>query len=246
MDFYSSISKYYHLIFPLKEMTVDFLCPKMQQVKVLDVACGDGKYAIELSKRGYDVVGVDLDEEMIDVAKNNLKCVDLKKYNCRFEVANMLDLTTCMNEGELFSQVACIGNSLVHITKKKDIINALKGFYDVTEPKGRLLLQIINFDRVIEESITSLPTIVHEEAKMSFVRKYELDKTSGLIRFMTHLKVEGSLDTFGEVMLYPLQSEELKTMLMDVGYKDIKFYGSFNKEEYDKVTSYAMIVEAIR
>ena len=36
---------------------------------VLDAGCGTGRVAIELARRGYDVVGVDLDPSMLAVAR---------------------------------------------------------------------------------------------------------------------------------------------------------------------------------
>ena len=36
---------------------------------VLDAGCGTGRVAIELARRGYDVVGVDSDPSMLDVAR---------------------------------------------------------------------------------------------------------------------------------------------------------------------------------
>ena len=36
---------------------------------VLDAGCGTGRVAIELARRGLDVVGTDLDQDMIDVAR---------------------------------------------------------------------------------------------------------------------------------------------------------------------------------
>jgi SAM-dependent methyltransferase len=38
-------------------------------VSVLDAGCGTGRVAIELSRRGYDVVGVDLDGAMLEAAR---------------------------------------------------------------------------------------------------------------------------------------------------------------------------------
>jgi len=38
---------------------------------VLDAGCGTGRVAIELARRGVDVVGVDLDEEMLSTARRN-------------------------------------------------------------------------------------------------------------------------------------------------------------------------------
>jgi ubiquinone biosynthesis O-methyltransferase len=41
--------------------------------RVLDVGCGDGKLAVELTKRGAIVVGIDASPEMIDAAKGRPK-----------------------------------------------------------------------------------------------------------------------------------------------------------------------------
>src|SRR5512140_1735847 len=39
--------------------------------RVLDAGCGTGRVAIELARRGHAVVGVDLDADMLAVAKAN-------------------------------------------------------------------------------------------------------------------------------------------------------------------------------
>jgi 2-polyprenyl-3-methyl-5-hydroxy-6-metoxy-1,4-benzoquinol methylase len=41
--------------------------------KILDIGCGTGRHAIELAKRGYDVVGVDLSESQLSKARDNAK-----------------------------------------------------------------------------------------------------------------------------------------------------------------------------
>jgi trans-aconitate methyltransferase len=38
---------------------------------VLDAGCGTGRVAVELARRGYDVVGVDSDDSMLAVARQN-------------------------------------------------------------------------------------------------------------------------------------------------------------------------------
>ena len=47
-------------------------------LKILDVGCGTGRHAIELSKRGYTITGIDLSETQLSRARekaerNNLK-----------------------------------------------------------------------------------------------------------------------------------------------------------------------------
>src|SRR5438874_10808168 len=38
-------------------------------IRILDVPCGQGRHAIELARRGYDVTGVDPSPYLLDVAK---------------------------------------------------------------------------------------------------------------------------------------------------------------------------------
>lgn len=44
----------------------------MKEAKILDVACGTGNVTLPLVQKGYDVVGVDLSEEMLAVAQQKL------------------------------------------------------------------------------------------------------------------------------------------------------------------------------
>src|SRR5215213_4103820 len=45
------------------------LVASFQPASVLDAGCGTGRVGIELAKRGIDVVGVDIDARMLDVAR---------------------------------------------------------------------------------------------------------------------------------------------------------------------------------
>ncbi len=70
-------------------------------LKILDVGCGTGRHAIELSNRGYSVTGIDLSETQLARARqkaesHNLK-IDFQKQDARnlpfnydFDVAIML------------------------------------------------------------------------------------------------------------------------------------------------------------
>ncbi len=72
-----------------------------KSLRILDVGCGTGRHTIELTKRGYTVVGIDLSEAQLSLArekatKENLK-IDFQKHNARnlpfdseFNVAIML------------------------------------------------------------------------------------------------------------------------------------------------------------
>ncbi len=70
-------------------------------LKILDVGCGTGRHAIELTKRGYNVLGIDLSESQIRFAKKRATAENLEidfqvadarnlPFNNDFDVAIML------------------------------------------------------------------------------------------------------------------------------------------------------------
>ena len=55
------------------EREIDF----QKKISILDIGCGTGRHSIELTKRGYQVIGVDLSENMLQKARNNAKEANL-------------------------------------------------------------------------------------------------------------------------------------------------------------------------
>ena len=57
--------------------------------KVLDVACGVGRHALPLAKRGYSVLGCDISELYVGIASREAAGTGI---NARFVVADVRDL----------------------------------------------------------------------------------------------------------------------------------------------------------
>jgi len=80
----------------------DFVTRLLPSGSVLDAGCGIGRIAVELARRGYEVVGVDNDTSMLDVAReHDLAWVDA-------------DLAT-LDLGRTFDLVLCAGNVVVYL-----------------------------------------------------------------------------------------------------------------------------------
>ena len=54
------------------------LCQLKETERILDLACGYGRHALEFAKRGYEVVGVDITEVYIADAKKSTQ--ELGRY----------------------------------------------------------------------------------------------------------------------------------------------------------------------
>ena len=72
-----------------------------KNLKILDVGCGTGRHTIELTKRGYNVTGIDLSETQLERARKKADSYNLKidfqqqdarnlTFNNEFDVAIML------------------------------------------------------------------------------------------------------------------------------------------------------------
>lgn len=86
---------------------------------LLDLACGTGSFSVNFSKNGIDVIGVDMSEEMLAVARENAmdQNADIL-YLC--QKAEDLDLY-----GTVDGAICCM-DSLNHITDKKALEKAIK------------------------------------------------------------------------------------------------------------------------
>lgn len=92
---YDSFVKYYEQIF--KKVGLN---PKL----ILDLACGTGNIAIPMAMLGYDMIGIDLSEEMLGIAaekarENSLDILLLNQDMTEFELYGTVDAAVCALDG---------------------------------------------------------------------------------------------------------------------------------------------------
>lgn len=241
MSFYQEIAKYYDLIFPMDMVTVEFISriAGNQPKEILDIACGTGGYSIELGKLGYHVTAVDLDSQMVENLKTKVSNLDFK---VKFLQANMLDLNNKLEKNS-FETAFCIGNSIVHLDSLAQINDFFIQVKETLKSGGSLIIQTINYDRVISKSIKSLPTIYNKMARLSFERLYRYEKEQNKVYFKTVLSVDNQ-SFENEIPLYPLQYDDAMKMLKLAGFKEIQCFGDFEGKHFDKESSYMMVFHA--
>ncbi|WP_311201095.1 class I SAM-dependent methyltransferase [Brachybacterium paraconglomeratum] len=78
--------------------------------RILDAGCGTGRVGGRLARAGHEVVGVDLDADLIEVAR-------AEQPRGRWEVGNLaeLDLVDGEGEREQFDLEVCAGNVLTFL-----------------------------------------------------------------------------------------------------------------------------------
>lgn len=238
MSFYQQIAPYYHHIFKTNAAQVNFVTSKIpdSESSIVDVGCGIGTLSFELIKHFNNVFGIDMDAEMIQVAVNG------KGDNYPdFKQLSMLDLTTHFNKDSM-DGIICFGNTLVHLDSLDEITDFLIQAKTVLKPNGKLLIQIVNYDRILSKSVKYLPLIENDE--ILFERNYEFQKLENKIGFNTRLKVKSTNEIIeNSIKLVPILKNELTLLLNNAGFESCNFYGDFKKDDYS-IDSPALIIEA--
>jgi ubiquinone/menaquinone biosynthesis C-methylase UbiE len=104
--------------------------------KILDLACGYGRFTIPLAKGGYDIEGLDLSPNLLKKAKNDAK---RSKIPIKFIEGNMTKLP--YNE-KSFDAIICMWSAFIELTKEEDQIKALKEMLRVLNERGFAFIEI--------------------------------------------------------------------------------------------------------
>ena len=101
--------------------------------KILDIGAGTGRFVIPFAKKGYDAYGIDISENILQIAKN--KARDLP--NLHLEKANAKNIPFPDNYFDFITSYRV----LVHIPDYEIVI---KEIYRVLKPGGYALLEFNN------------------------------------------------------------------------------------------------------
>jgi 2-polyprenyl-3-methyl-5-hydroxy-6-metoxy-1,4-benzoquinol methylase len=232
MTLYQEFAIHYDDIFPASEETAAFLSNKFKKGKTLDLGCATGEYSLALSRKGFETLGIDIDANMIELAMQKNKKLSLL---ARFLLGNCLDVVY-KNQ---FVNIFCIGNTLVHLNSFEEIKSSLKHIFESLKVDGTFVLQILNYDRILEKEVKSLPTLKNKG--VSFVRKLTYDGEK--IHFFTTLKTK-SEEFENETLLYPITSSPLIDLLQELGYRDLEVLDGFSDNPFSSKESYQLVIVA--
>lgn len=197
--------------------------------KILDLACGKGRHAIYLNQLGYDVVGVDLSEKSINVAK--------KLENPRLQFLRH-DMRTVFKPNT-FDYILNLFTSFGYFDTEVENIEAILAVSKSLKKGGKLLLDFFNTEKVLQELIP-----------------YEIKKVDN-IHFEIRKTIEGQFIIKNIDFEYEHQSYHFTEKVMAIDYNQfmryffeasltpfdpqVRAFGDYDLRIYDPKTSDRMI-----
>ncbi|MDL2229287.1 class I SAM-dependent methyltransferase [Treponema sp. OttesenSCG-928-L16] len=228
---YDSLLEYYEEFFPVEQSRIDFIGASADELRkrsgssglihVLDIGCATGSTIFRLTPLGMDLTGIDSNETMIRcAARRNHEW----RSTTRFFHMDMMEAGKYFR-GESFDMILCLGNTLVHLPDAETIRTFIVQLHSLLKKGGCFIFQLINYDRILDRHIASLPALKSPRAGMT--RTYT-ETEDGHILFEITVNDSGGSPVFSDkTLLYPLRVSELKAMLEDAGFSEVRMLSDF-------------------
>lgn len=208
---------------------------------VLDLACGTGTMTCLLAERGYDMIGVDLSEDMLAEAMN--KAYDLE------EERRPLLLQQSMTKLRLFAPVdavVCCLDSLNYLTQPRAVQSTFRRVYENLQSGG---IFVFDVNTVYKFEQLDGQVFLDETDGSYCVWRAAYSSRSRTITYGMDLfrqRRDGAWRrTLEEHRERAYTREELTQWLTDAGFTDIRFFGDLSRNEPGE-TELRMYVSALR
>ncbi len=229
-------SPYYHILYKNRdfqeaEKFIDKLVSHLNLEKgsrVLDLACGKGRHALQFRKAGYEVVGIDLSEESIEEAKS------FEQDGLEFFVHDMRSLYW----SEHFDLVANLFTSFGYFHNAEDDQKTISSVADSLKPDGVFVLDFLNAVKVKKNLVD------YEEKEIDGVR-FELNRSveDGMIQKRIHV-IDGDVELDFEEQVDALGLDDFKGYFDEAGLELEATFGNYDLEPFNQSTSDRLIMIA--
>ena len=226
-------SPYYHILYKNRDYAeaaafIDTLTDHLNLphgAKVLDLACGKGRHSAHLRKNGFEVVGIDLSEESIALAKEEFEQDGLEFYE-----HDMRELYWT----EYFDLVVNLFTSFGYFHSEADDQKTISSIADALKPEGLLVIDFLNAVKVKNE-------LVEEEEKVIDDVRFAIERSveSGIIKKKIRV-FDGQVELEFEEKVDALELDNFKAYFDGAELELIETFGDyklnpFSEEESDRL-----------
>ena len=192
---------------------------------LLDLGCGTGSLTELLAERGYDMIGIDYSEEMLDLAMEKRMesgkdilylCQDMREFELYGTVAAVVSICDCMN----------------YITEPEDLVTVFELVNNYLDPEG-----IFIFDLNTEykyETVMGDSTIAEDREDSSFIWENQYEKEEKINIYDVSIFIKEKEDLYRKYHETHYQRayslEEIREALEEAGMEFVAAYDAFTKE----------------
>ena len=146
----------------------DSILKKNNCTSILEIGCGSGMLARRFLKNGYNYLGLDLFNEMLDIAREEIKAdtfVQCDMCNLSFD--------------KQFDAVLITGRSLAYVTTNKGIIDTFTGIHKSLKDNGLLVFGVFEAHGIFDNFNDFEQNIEHNNKRIRRISKLEKNLETG-------------------------------------------------------------------
>ena len=215
---------------PVEIDRLESLLQLLPPQRILDLPCGQGRHAIELARRGYDVTGVDISAYLIEVAQERATTAGVQVRWLTRDMRQSIPDTK-------FDLILNLFTSFGYFAEDGDDQQVLAAAASRLAPGGRFVLEVINGERVManfEERgwFTVGPSAVMEARS--------LDRSSQ--RMVVERTVSTPPDTETSVHALRLYTgPQLEAAMRQAGFRRVDLHGDWGSERLERDRSIVIV-----
>ena len=196
---------------------------------VLDLGCGTGSLTEILAKKGYDMIGIDNSEDMLQIAME-------KRADSGLDILYLLQ---DMREFELYGTVAAvvsICDSMNYLTDYEDLVQTLKLVNNYLDPQGVFIFDMNTVHK--DRDLIGDRTIAEARAECSFIWDNDYDPETKINEYDLTLFIQEEDDLYRRFVETHYQKayelEEVKRAIAEAGMEFVTVYDAFTRKAPDE------------
>ncbi len=176
--------------------------------KVLEIGAATGRYTMELARRGYKVLAIDIAEELVARAKARIDDLGLGS-RVDFQVG---DIRTCGDMPESSFDAALVMGPLYHLVLQEDRELVLDRVFQFLKPGGIVFSAWISRFGIFGDNMKNKPDLIFRKEVVSSV----LERGCDLNRFQTKGNFRG----------YYARADEIAPIHEQAGFRTLAVAGA--------------------
>jgi SAM-dependent methyltransferase len=213
--------------------------------RVLDLGSGTGEHARFFAGKGYEVVGVDMSDAMMERAYEGGVPAGVS-----FLKGDLVHVDRVVSGS--FGAAVCLGNTLAHITDYATMVQMFTAARAVLAPGAPFVLQILNYEHLVHAGVRSLPLtfIEDEDGESIFLRVMTFKPGRRVVFAPTVLRYRPDEQPPLEIVashsveLHGWTRAEVEDALQASGFPARQLYGAMGQIAFDALDSHDLVVVA--
>ncbi len=227
-------SPYYHLLYNKRdENEANFFINNLNDYlslplssKIWDIACGKGRHAMALAKKGYTVIGTDLSENSIEEALKN------KTSNVEFFIHDMRKLFRT----NYFDCALNLFTSIGYFENNADNFRVFKNVHAALKPKGVFVVDFLNGEKIKKSKMVD-----HQEQRGDITFYISKQIVNNVVHKRINFENKGKNYCFTETVTL-LEKEDFEKFAHNAGLILTNTFGDYALNPFDKNNSDRLIL----